>query len=161
MAEAATPTAPLDADQIQAIIPHRYPFLLVDRILELEPGKRVVGIKHVSMADAFLQGHFPTYPVMPGVLIVEALAQAGAVLVLSDAANRGRIPYFARIDNCRFRRPVRPGDTVCLEMEVTATRGPVGKGHARASVDGAIVCEADLTFALDAPPRPAGANDDR
>ncbi len=157
---ADTPSAPLDAEQIQTILPHRYPFLLVDRILELEPGSRVVGIKHVSMSDSFLQGHFPHHPIMPGVLVVEALAQTGAVLVLSDPANRGRIPYFARIDNCRFRRPVRPGDTLRLEMQVTASRGPVGKGHAQASVDGAVVCAADLTFALDTPPsRHAGDAD--
>ena len=138
----------LDAGQIQAIIPHRYPFLLVDRVVELEPGKRVVGIKHVSMSDPYLQGHFPEYPVMPGVLIVEALAQVGAVLVLSDPANAGQIPFFARIDNCRFRQQVRPGDTLRLEMDVTAFRGPVGKGHGRAFVDQALACEAYLTFAL-------------
>jgi 3-hydroxyacyl-[acyl-carrier-protein] dehydratase len=141
--------APLDAQQIQAIIPHRYPFLLVDRILELELGARVVGIKHVSMADPFLQGHFPGAPIMPGVLIVEALAQAGAVLALADPANRGRIPYFARIDNCRFRRPVRPGDSLRLEVELQASRGPVGKAHGRALVDGAVVCQTDLTFAFE------------
>jgi 3-hydroxyacyl-[acyl-carrier-protein] dehydratase len=145
----APPVAPLDARQIQAIIPHRYPFLLVDRIVELEPGARVVGIKHVTMGDAFLQGHFPDHPVMPGVLIVEALAQTGAVLALADPAARGRIPYFARIDNCRFRRPVRPGDSIRLEVALQAARGPVGKAHGRALVEGALVCEADLTFAFD------------
>src|SRR5262245_56325830 len=139
------PKAPLDASQIQAIIPHRYPFLLVDRIIELERGKRIVGIKHVSMTDSFLQGHFPGNPVMPGVLIVEALAQTGAVLVLLDPANAGKLPFFGRIDNCRFRRPVRPGDTLRLELEVTSARSSVGKAHARALVDGVLVCEADLT----------------
>jgi 3-hydroxyacyl-[acyl-carrier-protein] dehydratase len=139
---------PFDAAKIQSIIPHRYPFLLVDRIIELEPGKRIVGLKQVSMGDAFLQGHFPGFPVMPGVLIVEALAQTGAVLAMRDQANAGKIPMFARIDNCRFRQPVRPGDTLRLEVEVTSTRGPVGKAHARALVDGQVAAEADLTFAL-------------
>jgi 3-hydroxyacyl-[acyl-carrier-protein] dehydratase len=143
-----TPEAPLDAQQIQDIIPHRYPFLLVDRIVELELGKRVVGVKQVSQTDPILQGHFPHNPIMPGVLIVEALAQTGAVLALADPAERGRIPYFARIDNCRFRRPVRPGDSLRLEVELQASRGPVGKAHGRALVDGAVVCEADLTFAF-------------
>ena len=138
----------LDAQQIQALIPHRYPFLLVDRIVEIEPGKRVVGIKHVSMSEPYLQGHFPSYPVMPGVLIVEALAQAGAVLVMQDPANVGKVPFFARIDNCRFRQQVRPGDTLTLELDVTSMRGPVGKAHARAMVDGKLACEADLTFAI-------------
>ncbi|MBV9547875.1 MAG: 3-hydroxyacyl-ACP dehydratase FabZ, partial [Chloroflexi bacterium] len=104
--------------------------------------------KHVSMGDPFLQGHFPEYPIMPGVLIVEALAQVGAVLVMRDAANAGKLPFFARIDNCRFRRPVRPGDTLRLELDVTSSRGPVGKAHARALVEGDLACEADLTFAL-------------
>jgi 3-hydroxyacyl-[acyl-carrier-protein] dehydratase len=138
----------LDAQQIQALIPHRYPFLLVDRIVEIEPGKRVVGLKHVSMSEPYLQGHFPNYPVMPGVLIVEALAQAGAVLVMQDPANADKIPFFARIDNCRFRQQVRPGDTLTLELDVTSMRGPVGKAHARALVDDKLVCEADLTFAI-------------
>jgi 3-hydroxyacyl-[acyl-carrier-protein] dehydratase len=144
---------PLEAEQIKAIIPHRYPFLLLDRVVELEPGKRVVGLKQVSQSDPFLQGHFPEYPVMPGVLIVEALAQAGAVLVLNDSAHAGQIPFFARIDNCRFRQQVRPGDTLRLEMEVTSFRPPVGKGHASAFVEDRLVCEADLTFALGPAPR--------
>lgn len=141
----------LDATQIQALIPHRYPFLLIDRIVELEAGKRAVGLKHVSMTDAFLQGHFPGYPVMPGVLIVEALAQTGAVLVMHDPANKDLLPFFARIDNCRFRQPVRPGDTLRLEVEVTSFRPPVGKAHARALVGDTLACEADLTFALAKP----------
>ena len=142
----------LDATQIQAIIPHRPPFLLVDRIVELEPGKRIVGIKEVSVErDTYLAGHFPGFPVMPGVLIVEALAQTGAVLVMRDSANAGKLPFFARIDNCRFRAPVRPGATLRLEVDATASRGAVGKAHGRALVDGTVVCEADLTFALGNP----------
>ncbi len=144
----------LDATQIQALIPHRYPFLLVDRILEIEPGKRAVGLKHVSLSDGYLQGHFPGYPVMPGVLIVEAMAQTGAVLVMQDPAHTGKLPFFARVDNCRFRRQVRPGDSLRLEVEVTSFRGPVGKAHARALVGDALACEADLTFALGNAPQP-------
>lgn len=139
----------LDAEQIQAIIPHRAPFLLIDRIVELEPGRRCVGEKDVNLSgDDFLRGHFPDYPVMPGVLIVEALAQTGAVLVMQDPANTGKLPFFARIDNCRFRQQVRPGDTLRLEVEVTSFRGPVGKAHGRALVGATLACEADLTFAL-------------
>ncbi len=139
----------LDAEQIQALIPHRPPFLLVDRILELEPEKRIVGEKTVSLErDHFLQGHFPGYPVMPGVLIVEALAQTGAVLVMHDQTHAGKVPFFARIDNCRFRQQVRPGDTLRLEVEVTSFRDPVGKAHARALVGNKLACEVDLTFAL-------------
>ena len=138
----------LDAAQIQAIIPHRYPFLLVDRIVELEEGKRIVGLKLVSMSEGYLQGHFPDFPVMPGVLIVEALAQTGAVLVMRNPANVGKLPFFARIDNCRFRQPVRPGDTLRLDVEATTSRGPVGKAHGRAFVGEALAAEADLTFAF-------------
>src|SRR5579859_3551627 len=118
--------AELDATQIQALIPHRYPFLLVDRIVELEPGTRAVGLKHVSMGDSYLQGHFPGYPVMPGVLIVEALAQTGAVLVMHDPANAGKLPFFARIDNCRFRQQVRPGATLRLADEGTTYSTTLG-----------------------------------
>jgi 3-hydroxyacyl-[acyl-carrier-protein] dehydratase len=139
----------LDAEQIQQLIPHRPPFLLIDQVLEIEPGRRIVGEKRVSLErDAFLRGHFPEYPVMPGVLIVEALAQAGAVLVMQDPAHAGKVPFFARIDNCRFRQQVRPGDALRLEVEVTSFRDPVGKAHARALVGGKLACEADLTFAF-------------
>jgi 3-hydroxyacyl-[acyl-carrier-protein] dehydratase len=138
----------LDSAQIQALIPHRPPFLLIDRIVELESGKRIVGQKDVSLSDDFLRGHFPDYPVMPGVLIVEALAQTAAVLVMQDPENRGKLALFARIDNCRFRQQVRPGDTLRLEIEVTSFRPPVGKAHGRALVGDTLACEADLTFAL-------------
>ena len=142
-------TTVLTGAQIRALIPHRPPFLLVDSIVELSPGKRIVGLKAVSTdTDTYLRGHFPDYPVMPGVLIVEALAQAGAVLVMHDPVNKGKLPFFARIDNCRFRQQVRPGDTLRLEVDVTSFRDPVGKAHGRALVGDTLVCEADLTFAL-------------
>lgn len=138
----------LSAQDIQAIIPHRYPFLLVDRIVELEPGLRAVGLKNVTINEPFFQGHFPGQPIMPGVLIVEALAQVGAVALLSLPQNRGRIVFFAGIDGFRFRKPVLPGDTLRLEVSLTKQRGPVGKGTARAQVGGVTVAEGELTFAL-------------
>ncbi|SFA48980.1 3-hydroxyacyl-[acyl-carrier-protein] dehydratase [Parageobacillus thermantarcticus] len=138
----------LDSQQIQAIIPHRYPFLLVDRILEIEDGKRAVGIKNVSVNEPFFVGHFPEYPVMPGVLIVEALAQVGAVAMLKKEENRGRLAFFAGIDNCRFKKQVKPGDQLRLEVEIIRAKGSVGKGKGVATVDGELVCEAEIMFAL-------------
>jgi 3-hydroxyacyl-[acyl-carrier-protein] dehydratase len=138
----------LDIQQIQAIIPHRYPFLLVDRILEIEEGKRAVGIKNVSANESFFIGHFPEYPVMPGVLIVEALAQVGAVAMLKKEENRGRLAFFTGIDNCRFKKQVKPGDQLRLEVEIIRAKGPIGKGKGVATVDGELVCETEIMFAL-------------
>ncbi|MGM0875065.1 MAG: 3-hydroxyacyl-ACP dehydratase FabZ [Bacillota bacterium] len=138
----------LDIQQIKEIIPHRYPFLLVDRVLEVEEGKRAIGIKNVSANEEFFNGHFPDYPVMPGVLIVEALAQVGAVAMLKKEENRGRLAFFTGIDNCRFKKQVKPGDQLRLEVEIIRSRGALGKGKATATVDGEIVCEAEIMFAL-------------
>ncbi|ATF15975.1 3-hydroxyacyl-ACP dehydratase FabZ [Brevibacillus sp. HB1.4B] len=142
--------APLDIMQIQEIIPHRYPFLLIDKIEELELGKRAVGIKNVTVNEPFFQGHFPGYPVMPGVLIVEALAQVGAVAMLSMEEHQGKIGLFAGIDEFRFKDQVKPGDTLVLEVELTRVRGTVGKGHGKALVNGKVVAEGGLMFALTA-----------
>ncbi|MBT2256253.1 3-hydroxyacyl-ACP dehydratase FabZ [Priestia megaterium] len=138
----------LDIEQIKEIIPHRYPFLLVDRILEVEEGKKAVGLKNVSANEEFFNGHFPDYPVMPGVLIVEALAQVGAVAMLKKEENQGRLAFFAGIDNCRFKKQVRPGDQLRLEVEIVRARGSIGKGKGIATVDGELVCETDIMFAL-------------
>ncbi|HAZ40508.1 MAG TPA: 3-hydroxyacyl-[acyl-carrier-protein] dehydratase FabZ [Exiguobacterium sp.] len=135
-------------EQIKEVIPHRYPFLLVDRILEVEEGKRAVGIKNVTANEEFFNGHFPEYNVMPGVLIVEALAQVGAFAVLKMEENQGKLAFFAGIEGCRFKRQVVPGDQLHLEVELTKVRGPIGKGRATATVDGEVACVAELTFAM-------------
>lgn len=138
----------LNAEQIEAIIPHRYPFLLVDRIEEVEEGKRAVGLKNVSTNEWFFQGHFPGRPVMPGVLIVEALAQVAAVALLKGVEMAGKSPLFGGIESMRFRRPVVPGDQLRLEFEVEKMRGPLGKGRVRATVDGQLAAEGKISFAL-------------
>lgn len=138
----------LDINQIKEIIPHRYPFLLVDRILEVEEGQRAVGYKNVSANEEFFNGHFPDYPVMPGVLIIEALAQVGAVAMLKKEENKGKLAFFAGIDKCRFKGQVKPGDQLHLEVEITRAKGAIGKGKGTATVDGKVVCETELMFAL-------------
>jgi beta-hydroxyacyl-ACP dehydratase FabZ len=130
------------------LLPHRYPFLLVDRIVEWEPGKRIVGIKNVTINEPFFQGHFPGHPIMPGVLIIEAVAQAGGILALKAMGGEKRIAYFAGIDNCKFRRPVVPGDQLRLEVTVLARKGPVWKMHGEALVDGAVAARADVTATI-------------
>ncbi|HEY4768055.1 MAG: 3-hydroxyacyl-ACP dehydratase FabZ [Candidatus Limnocylindria bacterium] len=141
-------TLPLEAADIMRIIPHRYPFLLIDRVVELEPGQRVVAIKNVTANEPQFTGHFPDRPIMPGVLMVEALAQAGAVAVLSLPAYRGKLALFAGIDDCRFRRTVLPGDTLRLEVTIEKLRGVFGRGRAVASVDGEIAVEATISFVI-------------
>ncbi|PAD35214.1 3-hydroxyacyl-ACP dehydratase FabZ [Terribacillus saccharophilus] len=137
-----------DVQKIQEIIPHRYPFLLVDQITEIEEGKRAVGKKNVTINEPFFQGHFPDYPVMPGVLILEALAQTGAFAMLMKEENKGKIGFLAGVDKCRFKRQVKPGDTLKLEVEIVRLKGPIGKGKAMATVDGELACEAEITFAI-------------
>lgn len=138
----------LEADQIEAIIPHRYPFLLVDRMVEIEEGKHGVGIKNVTANEWFFEGHFPGHKVMPGVLIVEAMAQVAAVTLLKDTDAAGKLPMFGGIENMRFRRPVVPGDQLRLEFTLEKIRGPVGKGQVRATVDGKLAADGSITFAL-------------
>jgi 3-hydroxyacyl-[acyl-carrier-protein] dehydratase len=139
----------LGREQIEAILPHRDPFLLIDEVVELEPGERVVARKHVRGDEWWFAGHFPGRPVMPGVLIVEAMAQTGAVAVLSQEENRGRIAFFAGIDDCRFKRVVSPGETLSLVCEIDQIRGPIGRGKATAHVDGALAARGTLTFAVE------------
>ena len=138
--------APFGRDEIERILPHREPILLLDDVLELEPGARVVARKVVTEANC--AGHFPENPIMPGVLMVEALAQAGAVAVLSQEENRGKLALFAGIDDVRFKRIVRPGDELTLECRLESVRGPIGKGKVRATVDGDLAVRGTLTFAV-------------
>lgn len=138
----------LNVKEIQEIIPHRSPFLLIDRIEEMEPGKSATGRKCVTYNEPFFTGHFPEEPVVPGVLMIEALAQVGAVLILSEERNKGKTAYFGGINKARFRRKVVPGDVLTLKIELTKLKGPVGVGTGTAYVDGEVAVEAELTFVV-------------
>ncbi|GIN57215.1 3-hydroxyacyl-ACP dehydratase FabZ [Lederbergia ruris] len=138
----------LDIQQIKEIIPHRYPFLLVDRVLEVEAGKKAVAIKNVTANEPFFNGHFPEYPVMPGVLIVEALAQTSGIAMMQTSENEGKLGLFAGIDKCRFKRQVVPGDQLKLEAEITRMRGSIAKANVKATVEDELVCEAEIMFAI-------------
>jgi 3-hydroxyacyl-[acyl-carrier-protein] dehydratase len=146
-------TVILDSVAIRKLIPHRYPFLLVDTVVELEAGARGVGIKNVTANEPFFQGHFPDFPIMPGVLIVEALAQLSGIILARSGEHEGKIGLFAGIDNVRFKRQVKPGDTLRLEMAVGAVRRSIGTGSGTATVDGELACKADLMFAMVPGPR--------
>ena len=138
----------LSAKEIMEIIPHRQPFMLIDTVEELIPGVRAVARKCVSYNEPFFQGHFPAEPVMPGVLIVEALAQTGAVAILSLEENKGKTAYFAAIQSAKFKKKVVPGDVLVLETEIIKTKGSIGIGKATATVDGKVAVQAELTFAI-------------
>jgi 3-hydroxyacyl-[acyl-carrier-protein] dehydratase len=143
------PATPFGKDVIESILPHRDPFLLVDEVTELEPGKHVVAQRAVSADDWWFPGHFPERAVMPGVLIVEAMAQTGAIAVLVEEENRGKIAFFAGIDDCRFKRVVEPGDVLTLACEIDSVRGPIGRGKATAHVGDALAARGTLTFAVE------------
>ena len=135
----------LGIEEIMKTLPHRYPFLLVDRILEMEEKKRIVGLKNVTINEPFFQGHFPGHPIMPGVLIIEAMAQVGGILLMGQIEGyESKVVYFMSLDNVKFRRPVKPGDQLRFELDIVQIRGPVCKMHGVAKVDGDIVCEADM-----------------
>ncbi len=143
-----TTTRIIEAEEIMRILPHRYPFLLVDRIIEIDPPRRAVGIKQVTANEPHFQGHFPAYPVMPGVLIVEAMAQVGGVAVLSSPEYAGKLALFAGIDKVRFKRQVKPGDTLRIEVELAQIRRGIGQGSGTATVDGELACRGEIMFAL-------------
>ena len=138
----------LNVEQIQEIIPHRHPFLLIDKIEDYEPGQYAVGYKAVTYREDFFRGHFPQKAVMPGVLIIEALAQAGAICVLSDEANKGKIAFLGGVNKAKFRGKVVPGDVLSLEVEIVKIKGPVGVGKGTAKVDGKIVASGEITFMI-------------
>ncbi len=138
----------MDIRAIQATLQHRYPFLLVDRILELEPGKRAVGVKNVTVNEEFFNGHFPGNPVMPGVLTVEAMAQVGGILLLCSTGNEGKLAFFAGIDKLRFRRPVVPGDQLVTEVTLLKKKGDIGRVAVTGRVDGQVVAEGEYLFVL-------------
>lgn len=139
----------MDKEQIKSIIPHRDPFLLIDEVVELEPGKRVVAKKHLKEDESWFKGHFPNQPVQPGVLTIEMLAQAGAVCILSVPENKGKIAFFGGIDKARFKKQILPGDTVTLSVEIIKIKGPIGVGKAIATVDGKKAVSAEIMFALE------------
>lgn len=136
------------SEDILRTIPHRYPFLLIDKIIELEEGSKAVGIKNVTINEPFFQGHFPGHPIMPAVLILEALAQVGAVALLSKPQYKGKLVYFAAVDKCRFHKPVLPGDTLRLEVTLNRMMGVIGKATVKATVEGAEVAGGEITFAV-------------
>ncbi len=139
----------MDINQIKEILPHRYPFLLVDKILEVKAGEKVVGLKNVTANEEFFNGHFPGHPIMPGVLIVEAMAQVAGVGLLTTVDNpEEKVPYFARIEDARFKKPVKPGDQLIIEVNVAKLRRGIGKVEAKAMVDEEVVTEAILTCAI-------------
>ena len=136
----------MDINAIKKALPHRYPFLLVDRVIEIEPGKRIKALKNVTVNEPFFQGHFPAQPVMPGVLILEAMAQAGGIMMLESTGDQGAICYLTTVDKAKFRRPVVPGDQLVLEVELERVVGKMGRVKGQALVDGAVVAEAVLGF---------------
>ncbi len=147
-----------DIQQLLQILPHRYPFLLIDRVLEVEPGKRAVGLKNVTYNEPFFQGHFPGYPVMPGVLIVEAMAQVTGVALLSQEEYKGRLGFFAGIDGVRFREQVRPGDCLRIEVELLRVRGQMAKARGAATVEGKVAAEGEVLLAIG--PKRSGSGED-
>lgn len=138
----------LNINEIKKIIPHRYPFLLVDKAEILIPGKKGIGYKNITIGEPFFTGHFPEEPIMPGVLIVEALAQVGAIVLLSEKKFQGKTPYFAGLNKVRFKRKVIPGDTLNMEVEITRLRGSIGIGQGKAFVDDELACEGEFLFAI-------------
>lgn len=138
----------IDINEVKEMIQHRYPFLLIDKIVEIQAGIKAIGIKNVTINESFFNGHFPDYPVMPGVLIVEALAQVSAIAMLTKDEYKGRLGFLAGIDECRFKHQVKPGDQLILEVDIIRIKGAFGKGKGKATVDGKLVCETEILFAF-------------